>query len=81
MQYYAKPAIICTVGDIDLSPSRRLRATLRNEKSAGMMLDVVLQIQADGRWAHAQHALRIEADRLPELIELPESAITKLPRV
>jgi hypothetical protein len=77
---YTPEAIICNVGTLTLSPSRRLRAVLCDERQNGVMLELQLQISADGAWAMTPQALRASMRiGLSELIELVERAIRKSP--
>lgn len=71
-----------TVGRVELSPSRRLNIILRNVLGEpSPILDARLQINDGGRWHSTAYALRIEADRLPELISTLEHALTRLPEL
>jgi len=69
-----------TVGRVELSPSRRLTVVLRNVLGEpSPILDARLQISDGQRWIPTKYGLRVESDRLPELISTLELALTRLP--
>ena len=66
------------VGRVSLSANRRLAIVLREEQgSPDAMLDLRVQILADGRWQRTGQAIAIEAERLPELLAVLESAAAR----
>jgi hypothetical protein len=72
--------VLAHVGHVPLSASRRLSASLRSEPGA-MMLDLRVQISTGASWLTTGPALRIEIDKLPELLAVLERAIEKLPKL
>lgn len=63
------------VGRVALSPSRRLAIVLRAQcDQPEPVLDLRVQILADGRWQRTGQAIAIEADRLPELLAVLQAA-------
>jgi hypothetical protein len=75
-------ATIEHVGRIPLSASRRLSVTVRTEAGeSGPVIDVRLQIADGSRWCPTAQAVRLEADRIGELVSMLERAIQRLPQL
>jgi hypothetical protein len=71
-----------SIGKISLSPSRRLTVVLRHVLGEpSPILDARLQISDGQRWIATKYGLRIESERLPELLSVIEQAIERLPEL
>ena len=50
MRRFTQDTLIANIGSIELSPFRRLRMTLRDEKVNGLVPNMKVQTAADGGW-------------------------------
>lgn len=67
-----------SLGRVRLTPSRRLAVTLYEAAGArpvAPIVDLRLQIAADGRWQQSKQGIAVEAAKLPELLAVLQSAI------
>jgi hypothetical protein len=65
-----------TIGRVELSPSRRLTAVVRSVLGEpAPVVDIALEISDGQRWCGTRNQVRIEVDKVGELVDVLQRAL------
>ena len=83
MRYDARVRCLAVpIGKILLAPFRRILAVVRTETgSPVVMIDLRVQVSDSTGWHCTGSGLPLEADLLPDLVDVLERALRRLPEV